>query len=564
MNKLLLNIIGVCVAFFLVSCEDLTEVNINPNAIDPLTADPNLMMPSFIGRTMRGYQAAGFKDKFAGVVQYIQHTGWSGGVNRFDWVGAEDWDGTYALLKDIQYCYDRSVELDYEFHQGVCLVMRAFQFAQLTDRYGDIPYSEALSPVSGGTNLFPVFDDQKDVYEGIINELKDANDLLSKGDMKEYAGDPGNKAIDPLYGFDPVKWRKLANSLMLRYYMRLSVKDPAYAEAGIKDIVNNSGKFPIFTSNDDDALMDYPGTAPDHSWDGNLVYDQTATPFFYRVHLCAGFRDVLVDFKDPRLPVWFNKVDRKISIDETPGAEDDVVRDGVRYLSANKVASSFVLYDKNTWVANITAGKTLIDTTDYVGMPLGFTQNDGLEYNLCPATSQGFHNVHASALTDMYREANGDLLQARMISYAEVCFILAEAAQKGWISGAQDWYEKGVKASLEYWGLGDEYDTYIQNAGVAYNGANALEQIITQKWISNWTVAVESWCDWRRTGYPVFTFGPRTIRNDMPIRYRYGFNEQSRNLDNYKEAIKSLEATSETKLDVEGIDSAWSKMWLLK
>ena len=53
---------------------------------------------------------------------------------------------------------------------------------------------------------------------------------------------------DLIYGGNPAKWRKLANSLMLRYYMRVSTKLPAYAKAGIEEIVSNAAQYPIFTS----------------------------------------------------------------------------------------------------------------------------------------------------------------------------------------------------------------------------------------------------------------------------------------------------------------------------
>ena len=160
----------------------------------------------------------------------------------------------------------------------------------------------------------------------------------------------------------------------------------------------------------------------------------------------------------------------------------------------------------------------------------------------------------------MYKAADGGMLQARMISYAEVCFILAEAAQKGWSVGAQQaWYEKGVEASINLWEAGDAA-TYLAGAGVAYDGS--LEQIMTQKWIANWTVAHESWCDWRRTGLPAFKVGPKGEREAMPLRMEYDSNEISSNTDNYNAAIGNLVETAHTAQD--GKDSAWSKFWLLQ
>ena len=563
--KKIVYFIAVCVMSLMVSCEELTDVNINPNGVDPQTVDPNLMMAQFMSSTMTSYLERGFNDKCAGVSQYVQRSGWSSGVNRFDWISAEDWSADYARLKNIQHFYNRAEELEYEMHQGIGLVMRSFIFGLLTDKFGDVPFREALSPVSGGTNIRPAFAPQEEVYKGIIEDLKQANTLLSKSSVEHYTGVPASKATDLFYGFDPVKWRKLTNSLLLRYYMRLSVKLPDYAQAGIKEIVNNPSQYPIFASNGDDALMAYLGTGTGDSWPGNAVFDNSNPPSFGRVQLCAGLRDVLLDFNDPRLACWFNKVVMQIAIDEDPSLPDnyDKIVDGVRHLSRSFLTKNdMAIYNKATWVADRAAGKTLIDTMKYVGIPVAQAVHEGVYYNLNPVTDQGSSNVHVSALADIYKAAKGDLLKARMITYAEVCFILAEAAQKGWTSGAKEWYEKGVKASLDYWKLGNQYDSYIQNSGVAFNSAKAQEQIITQKWIANWTMGVESWCDWRRTGFPKFQFGSAGVRNTMPLRFRYDVNEKNRNLKNYEDAVSKLVETGQS--GPEGKDSAWSKIWLIQ
>jgi hypothetical protein len=85
---------------------------------------------------------------------------------------------------------------------------------------------------------------------------------------------------------------------------------------------------------------------------------------------------------------------------------------------------------------------------------------------------------------------------------------------------------------------------------------------MVQKWIANWTVAHESWCDWRRTGYPDLTIGPIAKRDAMPLRYMYGNDEKNRNNTNYLNAISNLEETDFTAQD--GKDSSWSRFWLLQ
>jgi hypothetical protein len=128
------------------------------------------------------------------------------------------------------------------------------------------------------------------------------------------------------------------------------------------------------------------------------------------------------------------------------------------------------------------------------------------------------------------------------------------------VGSQQEWYEKGVKASFDTWDVDSDYSSYIAEDGVAYDGS--LEQIMVQKWIANWTVAHESWCDWRRTGYPELTIGPHGLRDAMPLRYEYGSSEKARNAANYQNAIQNLQETGFTATD--GKDSSWSKFWLLQ
>ena len=301
------------------------------------------------------------------------------------------------------------------------------------------------------------------------------------------------------------------------------------------------------------------GSSSGNSWPATVAYDASESDFD-RIQLCAGLRDVLVDFNDPRLGVWFNKV--RIPIKVSSEYDDDEIVDGVRYLHPNYIASNnMVIYNKDTWIADTEAGKVLIDTMEYAGIPIAFRRGDASPFNLNPAPIQGGPNVHSSALSDMYKEARGDMLKGRMVTYAEVNFILAEAAQKGWNVGSQkDWYEKGIEASLNAYGVGSSLSSYLNGDKVNYDGS--LEQIMTQKWIANWTVAHEAWCDWRRTGLPNLDVGTQGLRAAMPLRYQYGGNEISRNTENYRDAISSLQQTDFTEQD--GNDSSWSKFWLLQ
>jgi hypothetical protein len=531
--------LGILLASALYSCKDLTVLNQNPNGINPLTANPNLVMSTVLTETGKSFVNLGYQD-MAGVMQHTQKDGWSGGHNTYEWGGSQSWASYYDILRNNQYVYDRSVTLNWEMHQGISLVIKSMMFGLITDLWGDAPYSAALKGADGGTaNTFPAYDSQEAIYTGILADLEKANTLLSKNAV-EYTSTPGTS--DVYYQGNPTKWRKLANSLMLRFYMRISTKKPDVAKAGIEKIMANAVQYPIITAIADDAAMPFAGNSNDDSWPANAVYDASASNY-RRLKMAATFVNKLLELKDPRIAVWANKVQIPLVVDANLPKGTDRIENGKRLLSPDKVV-----------------GRDVNTNPDYVGLPTGLI--GGASYNLSPTAEQAANNPHVSWLNDIYKQAKGPLLRSRMMSAAEVRFILAEAALKGWsVAGAaKTHYEAGVKASLDTWGTTAAYATYMTQKGVAYDGT--LKQIIEQKWISSWTAAQEAWFDYRRTGFPELTVGPASIRKVLPVRFYYMLDERNLNKINTEAAMSKLESTIHTEAD--GKNSAWSKPWLLQ
>lgn len=132
-------------------------------------------------------------------------------------------------------------------------------------------------------------------------------------------------------------------------------------------------------------------------------------------------------------------------------------------------------------------------------------------------------------------------VNAPLMMYPELQFLLAEAAQKGFITGnAADFYKEGIISSHEYFGTSAPAG-YLTNAGVALSGSDNLEKIMTQKWISNFLNGYEAWFDVRRTGFPKLPIPKDNLNNDAyPVRFRYPSSEQAANKTNYETAVSAI------------------------
>ena len=532
-------------AILVCSCKDLDELNINPNGVDPANGHPNLLMATVMTDLGQTVVDLGFGN-IAGVMQHTQRDGWASEHNNYDWVSeGQSWSDYYGILRTNDEMLNLAEAFNLDFHKGVGLVMRAYTFGLITDLWGDAPYTSSLNGEQGGeANLKPVFNDQQEIYLGILADLEEANSLLS-GEQGDYTDII--PAQDVYYDGNVAKWRKFANSLALRYYMRISNKEEAIARAGTEKIMADQGTYPIITAAEDDAAMGYIGATSDDSWPSNTVFDQTTNGTYFRTKMCATLLERLQKLDDPRITRFAEKIELPLVIE--PGWEDD--RDeivGNERRIAQNIADNY----------EQAFGIPLNLDQEYVGLPPSLST--GQSYNLNPDLGQGTYNPHCSQLNLIYREASHPLLKARMMSASEVHFILAEAALKGWSVGADanTYYDWAIKASLETWDLSIAFDDYI--AGEAsYKGT--LEQLIEQKWIASWTAAAESWFDYRRTGFPKLETGEEAVRQAIPLRFYYMLDELNLNPVNARAAIDKLETTGFTAPDPN--NSAWSRSWLL-
>ena len=125
-----------------------------------------------------------------------------------------------------------------------------------------------------------------------------------------------------------------------------------------------------------------------------------------------------------------------------------------------------------------------------------------------------------------------------LLSYAEVCFHLADAANRGWNVGgdAATHYANGVSASILQWG-GDQAaaDAYLLESDVAWDASMANQRIGTQKWIAMFDQGIEAWCTWKMYDHPTMNTAA-AAGTTPPTRYNYSVDETQTNGPNVSAA----------------------------
>ncbi|MET4139004.1 SusD/RagB family nutrient-binding outer membrane lipoprotein [Pedobacter sp. UYP1] len=272
------------------SCKkDLTDTNVDPNASK--NAQPEFLLTAAIKNTADTYW--GTTNNMNSSLLFVQH--WAKiqytDPDRYIFSNTafqELWTTGYRQgivnLNQLIKLADAQGNTNYK---GVGLVLRSWIFALETDAYGDVPYSQAGDITEF---LTPKYDAQRDVYLGILSDLKAAQASL----------DPAGKAIlgDVIYANSIANWKKFANSLRLRIALRIADREPALAKQVIADIQTEGGTY--ISSNAENAQLNYK-TSPNQNPISNL-FD---TRDDYRVS--KTIVDQLTALNDPRLPVYASK-----------------------------------------------------------------------------------------------------------------------------------------------------------------------------------------------------------------------------------------------------------------
>lgn len=534
------------------SCSDNHMESVNTDDTKSPTINPNAQLTTALLQT---YGDFGLMDTYrsyiTGFTQYF-----AGGWNVSFYAGAVNpdndqmrliWDQYYSVgIKNLVDAIHNSKDMPNT--NAALRIHRVYLMSILTDTYGDIPCSEAgLGFIEGISN--PKYDKQEDIYNWFFAELKECVSQLGTGSDR-ISGD-----VTSLNG-DTDLWKKYANSLILRFAMRISDVNPALAQQEFEGVLASESGY-IGNSNENAYVkyLDAPFTLYDGSRDldfranalSEILYGQDPTsPTF----VCSTLYNMLKDNNDPRLlKICRNYINTTRSETKPEGCfdvTDDMVaweNAGGTGVQANDPGAAW--WDQWPTVPATSEIPTLQQLVNNYP-DKGYDQSNYPARMTRPFLALAFEQPNCPGI---------------LITSAEVEFLLAEAATKGWaVQGdAESHYEAGIRAAMQL--LNDCYDIVGKisetdiNDYIAANplGDNPKEQINKEAYILHLTNPAEAWANLRRSDYPVLQdrakFGNFTYTCvdgfKTPVRLKYPNLEAKYNSVNYKEAIERLGGTDD-------------------
>lgn len=525
-NKIIL--LGLVLIASLSGCEkSFSDLEQDPNR--PVSAPASLVLKQ-IQFEMYNNTGRPFSDEMIWNQFYCSNYNYYG-TNEYDWTEMPNHFLTLKNVVKMEAEAKRAGAKDINPYAALGKFYKAFYYDQMSKRVGDLPLTEALK---GTENFTPTYDSQKNIYVQILNWLDDSNSDLTK----LIAAGENTVAGDIYFGGDLKKWQKVVNAFQLRILTTLSEKvsdTDLNVKGRFAQIISNPTKYPLPTANSESLqfvcnnVNKYPSN-PD-----NFGFDAT------RQNMSKAYIERLTDRKDPRVFVTA----------EPAGAS----------LKAGKLPSDFTAY------IGASSGEDLADMSFKAGVDNGTF-----------APGQYSFQSRSRYYTNYIGES------VFLVGYPELCFNIAEGVHRGWATGnADEWYEKGIKASLDFYGIKEGTNTftysknggrnaadfqtfnytfslndYLAQANVKYTAdSKGLEQIITQKYLAFFmNSGMEGYFNWRRTGFPTFYAGVGTGNSGrIATRWQYPLTERTTNAVNYKKAIDN---------QFGGNDSILDKPWILK
>lgn len=539
-----ITIITMACALFFASCSDEYMENMNTDPSKAATIDPNAQLTTAQLQTYgdlsmmeiyRNYHYA-FTQQLMGCWNTTNY----GGRHTLDNNEmSRIWTSFYTQsLKNIIDAQYRTAEDAEKVNiNSVLRIYRVYLMSIITDTYGDAPFSEAgLGFLEGKFN--PKYDKQEDIYNAFFLELEDAVNKI----------DPTKDKVtgDLIYAGDVTKWQQLANSLRLRFAMRISNVNPTKAQTEFENALAANGG--VITDASSDALIKYMTIAFSFGQEAYSDYRGNSLsqllfgndPANNPSYLCSTFFNQLHQSGDPRTfkisRCYYDGLMSATSPDNRVDITQEMIEKGIDFSPRDPGA-----YSWEPW-------------------PTGY------DSDICAELAVNNPSVTATMAREVEPKLANNFLKSDnpgvVMTSAEVKFLMAEATVKKWNVGsalAEDLYKQGVRAAMDF--LTDnygctattdaEFDAFIQDKGAfGHTDNQKLEAINTQAWILHFTNPAECWANVRRSGYPKlkspaeYGFGQYlTGGTEIPVRLCYPVLESSYNKKSYNEAIERMGGT---------------------
>jgi hypothetical protein len=463
------------------SCEDFLTVNeINPNSASAVPA--NLLLPAALNSTANIYN-----NPFNYLYVYVWHGCMSVFGNyvanttltQYNLLNSSyqgNWANTYLNLQNYDYLEKISTDPKDCNFKAIAMIMKAYQYQNLVDTWGNVPYSESLR--TGDGILKPAYDNQQTIYEDLVVKLDGAMDLIA--DAPADATTPGD--YDIMFGGDMDLWWKFANTLKLRMLVNQS---------------GMTGRDTYITT----ALATQPHTQADYLGAGESAM------------VNPGY----VKSEDKMNPFW-----------ETFYKQDDSQQaDGLTYFAANQDVCNFLEENNDPRSFRFfEPNRSGVIRGNYYGVLPTLTSDEtsaigpGLlrAYNQDAIIMTDFESLflQAEAAQRNFISGNAKALYESAVTQS----IIYMGGIDGTVAAASKYLNADTAATLVHW----EAST------------NKIETILTQKWCAmNGISPMPLWTDYRRSGYPNFLHWSGDINKKNttpPIRLLYPQSEINVNNEN--------------------------------
>jgi len=537
-------------SLLLSSCtKDFENLNTNP-VVNP-TINPEILFVSAEYKLVdRDFEW--FYDNYQYIMRWMQFVGQdpaSGAANSLFGANSNTntmYNDLYNVVgrytTEIESAISKMPEGDKARYQNVAeiaQIIKVYGAYKVSDVNGSIPYTQAWQ-ARDSSFFTPKYDSQSSLFDVWDAQLKAAVAILAANAENQVA--PNNEIF---YAGDRAKWAKAANVLRLKLATRLYRRSPEKAKGIVSDVMANAAG--IFENNADEWKFI---SSPDNfARGGNWNPDNASS-----IVAAKSIVDFMYDNTDPRIRIFFKENSYRASLIDS--------------LKNGGALSSNTTYNPRRYYGIPSSPDAKSDPA-YAALYARKNYTIVLGGTTTKLTVDTLSKVQ-TRLFDLDQE-NGSQNKAQytqpIISYAEMCFILAEFAEYGVNTKgtAEEWYKKGVTASIQaYSAMGElakilsttaigpnEINDYLQKAEVAYTGTldERLEKIGVQNFLNLFKSPQEAWGSWKRTGYPkeggILAFEPFVssgVKVAVPRRWILPVPSNTQdNMTNFNNAISEMQ-----------------------